>query len=292
MAKRTRLLAHLRRVFILLFILLAFSFDSSLANELSNKECNRSPLSTPIVSLAALYRQDIESSYLKSICEALKKHKLGSTVTVHKFPYGNEDTAFEILRNLLKDKNINMVLGPTDSGVFLRAIRELGDTTTAIISPLVTAKYTFNPKKLIFSTNVSIKKRTRTMAHTLAKYGLRSLVVLHSDSKFGQETEAAFREVYLQQKPESQYRPLQYNSQNFADDGPDLQIKQVLLDRPEGLGLFGTRAEIQEISKLLKEMNVSLTPLSPNHLQPYRFPPPAFRRLHVTYSFLEGRTAT
>lgn len=250
---------------------------SSSAEALSKKDCSRTIQDPPFVSLAALYRQDLEASYLKGICQALKKHKHGPRVHVGKFPYGNEDTAFKELARLLKGKDTDIVLGPTDSGVFLRAIRELGETnTTAIVSPLVTADYDFNSKTLLFATNVSIKQRTQAMAHKLAKYGLRSVAVLHSDSKYGRETEAAFRERYLGQEPEARYRPLQYDTSNFAKEGPYLQIKQVLQDRPEGLGIFGTRSEIQVIANLLSEVNTSLTPYHPIMFTPIDFRPHYF----------------
>ncbi|MGB0910503.1 MAG: ABC transporter substrate-binding protein [Nitrospirales bacterium] len=277
MTRTSKILHTFCRVGILglTFLLLPEAF--SLANELTSQECQLKTPDQPLVSLAALYRQDIELSYLKSICRALKKHKLGPSVTVNKFPYGNEESAFNILSNLLKDNSTDIILGPTDSGVFLRAIKDLGDQKSKIVvSPLVAANYDFNPRGFFFSTNVSINDRTLVLANTFAKYGLRSMAVLHSDTKFGHESEAAFREKFLLQDPKSQYRPLQYDARNFADKRPYLQIKQVLMDRPEGLGLFGTRSEIRAITELLSEMNTSLTPYRPIIFTPIDFRPQTF----------------
>jgi len=256
--------------FILLILLLVPTFP--LWGQSEQIECPPQPDDDALLSIVALYRQDVEEPYLQGLCRALQKHALGKKVQVEQRAYGDDEAAFDHLKTILEEEQFNIVLGPTDSGVFLRAFKELKDHPhIPVVSPLVTAEYDFDPDRAFFTTNVSLTRRSKQLAHTLSKFGLRSIMVLHSNSLFGQQTEAAFREEYLGLAPDTNYRPLQYETRGFGEKGPYRQIHQVLNDRPEGLGIFGGREEISKISKLLSEMNSTLIPYHPILFTPIDF---------------------
>lgn len=56
----------------------------------------------PALTLAPLYRKNIEEPYLKGICGVLKEPPRGSSVTINEMPYRNEDTAFDRLKEILR----------------------------------------------------------------------------------------------------------------------------------------------------------------------------------------------
>ena len=260
----------------------------SFAEEESQVPCNEKTASAPDIHFAALYRKNLAKDYLKGICAAIESKKQLPSVFIEPVPYASEEEAFQKLKILIKTKHIDAIIGPTDTGVFLRAIKEFPrNQRVPVVSPLIEGNFKFRKSNFFFSANVTVNRRTRMLANFLSHFNLPKIMILHSDSQYGQKSEAAFRQAYLEQIPGADYRPLQYDSVSFTEKVPSHQIRQILSERPEGLGIFGTREEIKEIGKLLKEKNNSSTPYRPLIFTPTDFRPQNFTQYPIYSVSLE-----
>ena len=254
----------------------------SFAKEEPKDFCNEETASASDIQFAALYRKNLEEGYKRGICAALESKEQVPSVFIEPFPYASEEEAFKKLKALIGSEHIDAIIGPTDTGVFLRAMKEFPkNQSVPVVSPLIEGNFKFQKSNYFFSANVTVNRRTRMLANFLSHFNLPKIMILHSDSQYGQKSEAAFRQAYLEQIPGADYRPLQYDSVSFTEKVPSHQIRQILSERPEGLGIFGTREEMKEIGKLLKEKNNSSTPYRPLIFTPTDFRPKDFTQYPV-----------
>jgi ABC-type sugar transport system substrate-binding protein len=203
--------------------------------------------------LGALYKNDVADSYIKGIESAVDKTGMTTYVDIQYFLYYNEQQGLEILIDLITKKKVDIVLGPTDSGIFSRALErreELEAYKIPVISPLVTATADNQPEGWFFRTNVDVGRRVEAIHDYLNKCLIRSVAILYADTEFGRRAEESFR-TELRGSQEDKYEPLPFESLGEAREG----LRQVLDSRPEALGIFGSNEDIVRICNYLQCMN-------------------------------------
>ena len=112
--------------------------------------------------------------------------------------YTDYDAGLDTLQNSLRSGHVDVLLGPTESDLFIRAIEEeptLSEKAIPIVSPLVTAGAD-KKSEWLFRTNVSVSERAQVMFDFLRKYWIRSIAVLYANTAFGRQAEENFRGEY------------------------------------------------------------------------------------------------
>ena len=172
------------------------------------------------------------------------------------YPYTNEKIGFEKLENILAGKSVDLVLGPTDSGVFVDAIekrKDLEKNGIPVVSSMVTASIPHQTGGWFFRTNVDVNRRSEAIYDFLNKRWVRSIALLYAKTAFGRSGEEAFRSE-LSDNQRSHYMPMLYES-------PPLRarhhLKQILRLRPEAVGIIGSRDDINELYGAIEQMNTS-----------------------------------
>ena len=177
------------------------------------------------------------------------------------FPYDNETEGLEILRSLLKisdskknqENKVDIILGPTDSGVFERALeqcKELEKAKIPVISSRVAANIAHQEGGWFFRTDINVQRRAQVIGDVLNKYWIRSIAILYEETDFGKRAEQAFRQE-LQGMKKKHYLPLSYSSTEKAQS----QIQKILEQRPEAVGFFGDERTIALFNSSLKKEN-------------------------------------
>jgi len=192
------------------------------------------------------------------IKEAIDKYPRGNIFESYDFPYDNETEGLKTLVSLMEekdiDKKVDIILGPTDSGVFVSALeqrKKLEKSRIPVISSQVAAKIPHRKGGWFFRTNINVERRAQVIYDFLNKYWVHSIAVLYEDTEFGRRAEEAFRnELNGQQK--EHYLPFSYDSTGKAR----IQIRNILELRPEAVGIFGTRNDFVRLYSLLKNLNV------------------------------------
>ncbi len=184
------------------------------------------------------------------------------------YPYDNEAQGLKKLVSLLEDKKdgqgqreVDIILGPSDSGVYIRAIeqrKKLEKAAIPVISSLVAAKVLHQKGGWFFLTNINVERRAQVMHEYLNKYWIRSIAVLYEDNEFGRRAEEEFS-GQLEEKNEENYYRLPYTSLTEARE----LIKYILKIRAEAVGIFSNRRDLADLLRLLKTLNASYTPYRP-----------------------------
>jgi hypothetical protein len=168
-------------------------------------------------------------------------------------PYDNETDGLNKLVSKIRGKKVDIILGPTESGVFVRALekrKELAGYEIPVISSQVAAKVPHQKGGWFFRTNINVENRAQVIYDYLNKYWIRSIAVIYEDNEFGRRAEEAFRKELRGQQKEL-YLPLSYNSIDTARN----QIRLILEQRPEAVGILGNRRDFVELYSLLKSLN-------------------------------------
>jgi ABC-type sugar transport system substrate-binding protein len=188
------------------------------------------------------------------------------------YPYDSETDGLKTLVSLMEyDKNkkgeerkVDIILGPTESGVFAGALeqrKKLEKSGIPVISSQVTAKIPYQKGGWFFRTNINVERRAQMIFDFLNKYWVSSIAILYEDTEFGRRAEEAFRKE-LQEKQKELYLPLPYDSNDKARS----QIRKILQQRPEAVGIFGTRNDFADFYGLLRKLNAGS-----NHYNPLTF---------------------
>ena len=210
---------------------------------------------TPVdkIRLGALYKNDVADSYIKGIESAVDNTGMKDYVEINYFLYYYEQQGLEKLIDMITNKEVDIVLGPTDSGIFTRALErreELEAYRIPVISPLVTATADNQPEGWFFRTNVDVGRRVEAIHDYLNKCLIRSVAILYADTEFGRRAEESFR-TELRGSQEGSYEPVSFESLQEARLG----LRQILESRPEALGIFGSNADIVGVYNHLQCMN-------------------------------------
>jgi len=152
-----------------------------------------------------------------------------------------------IILNIDEDKksDVDMVLGPTDSDVYLRAIEkkeELEKYKIPVISSLVIANDEISEHGYFFRTNVDVERRAEYIYDYFNSYWNKSFAVIYINDGFGRDSEKAFLSN-LNPTQKINYFSLPYIKASETKK----EIKQIIDRRPAIIGIFGPRQDISEI---------------------------------------------
>ena len=161
-------------------------------------------------------------------------------------PYGDEEDGKSKLIALIEEQDADIVLGPTDSGVFSVLHEQpelLRDHPVPIISSLVTTNVGNEPGGWLFRTNVNNHRRVDRILDVLRTFWITSIALLHADTGFGRQAKATF-EADLNDSEAENYAEIE-----FQPDLPSQRkaVIQLLQTRPEVVGIIGTVEDIEEI---------------------------------------------
>lgn len=205
---------------------------------------------------------------LRGVAQALdaeqKKYpNLPFKICVHDLPYSNPNQGLDLLRNSIIDKKVDLIIGPTESDIFVRGLGDeagLAEHQVMVISPLIVAEAGNDPDGYFFRTNIGARHRVQRAFDFLRKRWIRSMAVLYEDTEFGRASEIAFRaEVADEFGNLDNYIAEPFGHPPSARE----DIRKVLRARPEALGIFGGRENLPVLAHELKSMSVSGAPYEP-----------------------------
>jgi len=188
----------------------------------------------------------------------------------HEFSYDNETDGLDELAKIIsggKKENgkaikIDILFGPTESGVFIRALerrKELEKYRVPVISSQVASKIPHQIDGWFFRTNINVQRRAQVIYDYLNKYWVQSIAVIYEDTEFGRRAEEAFANE-LQGRQKELYLSLSYNSSVKARN----QVRLILARRPEAVGIFSSRRnDFVRIVNWLKTLNAGISNYSP-----------------------------
>ena len=175
----------------------------------------------------------------------------------------------DIVNNTAEPSQI--VIGPSDSGVFVRAAELLkwpADTRIPIISPIVTvatgsdSSTTGQPvnshNAWFFSANVNAKHRTNVMIDLMNRRKIQSLTVLYSDSEFSRQTEAAIKDKFGLRSAQN-YASFRFDNVSSANG----LLDRIIDERPGALAIIGLRTQINLIYDSFHQKNDTWNAYSP-----------------------------
>lgn len=180
------------------------------------------------------------------------------------YPDGTD--GFETLQKFILGEagkeRVDIVLGPTESDIFVRGVSKEKDfvgSKVPVISGLVTAKVGNRSGGWFFRTNVDVTRRVHTIYDFLNKHWISTSAVIYSDTEFGRRAKRAFYEELKMDNKEDSCMELLY------DNPPDSrkQLHAIFKDRPEAVGVFGEREDLEQIYNQYKRMNGSWKPYNP-----------------------------
>ncbi|MFQ5674774.1 MAG: ABC transporter substrate-binding protein [bacterium] len=205
----------------------------------------------PRVQVLVLYiNNETGLRHLEGVQAAVTDRKAEKAVNIRAESYENEDDGVAKLLRALAEKKIDIVLGPTESSVFVRALsqsKKPDSNPIPVISSLVTADEKQDEKSWFFRTNVDVTKRAQAIFNVLNKRWIKSAAILYEESEFGRRAEEAFRV-----RVEKKWPTINYIRLPFKDvDGALKAVDEVLDKRPESVGIFAEREHILKIFELL-----------------------------------------
>jgi hypothetical protein len=179
------------------------------------------------------------------------------------FSYDNETDGLDELVEIISGKKgegekVDILLGPTESGVYIRALeqrKELETHSIPVISSQVASKIPHQVGGWFFRTNINVQRRAQVIYDYLNKYWVQSIAVIYEDTEFGRRAEEAFANE-LQWRQKELYLSLSYNSSAKARN----HIRQILTRRPEAVGIISSRrSDFVRIVNWLKTLNAGLS---------------------------------
>jgi hypothetical protein len=188
--------------------------------------------------------------FLNGVQAAIKN----SDVSVLPLPYTDATHGTHLLKETVENEKVDILIGPTESDVYVRALEqrsELEKHSVPVISSLVTADVQHVPSGWFFLTNVGVRRRTQTTYDFLNKHWVKSIVILHANTEFGRRAEQAFS-AELSATQRENYLSLSYP---LPAINARPHIRKILDQRPEAVGIFGEREDIELTTQMLNEMN-------------------------------------
>lgn len=213
----------------------------------------------PILRIGVVYRGgDTGNRILSGANRAIERYTKNNgkfQVEMEQYPYLDETTGVDSIFSIFDNKdgkNIHLVLGPSDSGIFVELAKRTEyeeKASVPIVSPLVTAQEGNQENDWRFRTNVDIEARARAISDHLDHAGYQAVGVLYRDNEFGKRAAEAFKTQFVQ--GEEDYLALPY-----ADE---LQLREkarkILEQRPGAVGIFGRRHELKFVKREFEALN-------------------------------------
>jgi ABC-type branched-subunit amino acid transport system substrate-binding protein len=169
--------------------------------------CAAADAALPELRIGVVYRTgDTGNRILSGVNHALESYlnKQGDKgvkfrVVIEKYPYLDEKGGEEKIKSIFKNednKSIHLILGPSDSGVFVK-IAELSKDKTMdpapVVSSLVTSQEGNSEGDWRFRTNVDTEARARAVSDYLNRVGYQAVGVLYRDNEFGKHAAETFK---------------------------------------------------------------------------------------------------
>jgi hypothetical protein len=215
--------------------------------------------------IGVLYQSsDARKRLLDGVEAALGQYKPKNTaVCITNLPYTGPSVGLAKLRGSITTESVDLIIGPTESDIFVRAYDErasLGAHKIPVISPLVTADVEIDTTDWFFRTNVGIGRRADVMFDYLNKYWLKTFAVLYADTEFGRRAEDAFHAEVDREIGDT----YSYLSESYKPP-PRVRsaLSRVIDFRPEAVGIFGEREDIPVIMRELETMIQASPPYKP-----------------------------
>lgn len=203
------------------------------------------------IRIAVIARGDsIESTSLyNGVLESCGNNKWKTPIKVVRYTYDNDTEGFELVSDIVRLGSADVIIGPTDSSLYADLVDFLKfeNHNIPIISPAVTVDLGNDSDGWFFRTNVNAVDRARTMFDYLLSKNVENFALLYADSTFGEISEAAFR------KKAGYVSGTKLNSFRFASLNEAWPlIAQINTQRPEAIGLIGSRQDIEQMSSKFK----------------------------------------
>lgn len=201
-------------------------------------------------------------NHWSGIDEAFKASPFSKNIDHRPYYYSKSIDGFEQLKRIIDKLEADIILGPTESDIYVRAVdieEELSKKKIPVISGLVTAKVGNRSDGWFFRTNVDVNRRVQVVFDFLNKYWIGKVAVIYADTEFGRRAERAFKGELKILGEEERYLSLLYD----APPNPRKQLASIFKKRPEAVGLFCEREDIEIIYEQFKTMNSSITPYNP-----------------------------
>jgi len=217
----------------------------------------------PDVFRIGIIRKNSETGrrFKKGIEDALAQKEISDTMTlVADVSYNLEKEGVEKLVELAESGEVDIILGPTESGVYVRAFQEERDRIVKSKVPVISSQVTTHVKHEIgswfFRTNVNIERRAESMFYFLNKHWITSMTVVFADTTFAMNAENAFRGA-LEDTRRLMALPISYEAYHFDNNNVPKDfgtaILEILEKRPEAIGIFSEREKIGPFIRCLKE---------------------------------------
>ena len=238
------------------FILVLLLFWSMLSGLLISTAYAAEGASKPVFRVGVVYREgDTSNRILSGVNRALERYSNGNgkfQVEVETFPYLDENAGIESIFSILDKKSFHLVLGPSDSGVFVEVAKRAEYKEKAlipIVSSLVTAQDGNKEGDWRFRTNVDVEARARAVSDFLSHASYQAIAVLYRDNEFGKRAEEAFNNQLIQ--PEKDYLALPYEDEIQLRE----QVRKVLEQRPGAVGVLGRRHDLKIVRREFEALN-------------------------------------
>ena len=212
--------------------------------------------SKPVFRVGVVYLVgDTGNRILSGVNRAVKQYSNGNEkfqVEVEKYPYLDENAGIESIFSIFDDESIHLVLGPSDSGVFVEVAKRAEYKEKAsipIVSSLVTAQDGNKEGDWRFRTNVDVEARARAASDFLSHASYKAIAVLYRDNEFGKRASEAFKNQLIQ--PEADYLALPYADEVQLRE----QVRKVLEQRPGAVGVFGRRHDLKIVRREFEALN-------------------------------------
>jgi hypothetical protein len=252
----------------LLAALLAWSPAFAQQNEAQQTEAQQTRVQqTEALHIAIVHRDSPAGKrVVTGINEAIadyKQNNNGRPIVTRVFTYPYEEAGLRSFREVVEseDWRADVVLGPSDTGVFLD-LEEFADDLERerilVLSPTVTASAGNDRNGWLFRANVAVDARASPMYDYLARRGFNSIAVVYEASGFGDNAERAFREL-LDPNQKASYMPLRYRNEEEIRH----LATRIEAERPSAVGLFGKTRDIEVLRRKLSDVKHGLIPYRP-----------------------------
>ena len=245
-------------------------FQCDEANRAQQDAANKDPaVKEAFAVIAVVFRDDdVGCRQVKGVLDACKDLRFcQDRIAMRFFGYRTESQGVRTMQQLVADQEnlSHLVIGPSDSGVFIRAAELLqwpADRRVPIISPIVTAAFPSDASAAVqptnshtawfFSTNVNALHRSEVIVDLLSRKKIQSISVLYSDSEFSRQLEAAVSKKFSSGNGKK-YTAYRYENVSSANG----LLGQIIRERPGAVGIIGLRSQIGSILEAFDTKNVS-----------------------------------
>lgn len=176
-------------------------------------------------------------------------------------PYIMSAHGEDTIKKLIRNNEVDVILGPTESEVFTKVYNTDGisDNKITVISGLATTNVGNDSQGFFFRLNLEATSRVFEMWSYMNKFWVSKIAIVYEDSEFGRNAEMAFSEIIRESNTDLNYMNIAFESPlvPFAD------ISNIIKERPEIIGLFCEREDVEMLYKNIHKLNNTGVPYNP-----------------------------